>query len=89
MTEPLCCLLYELKLNLGIRDDSEGPKFCASKEGPWLGAGEWLKGGNDGKFSLSQLDSDLLLTSPFPLFLKLYFKGRLAKEKFFFSSICP
>lgn len=33
------------------------------------------------------LDSDLLLTSPFSLLLKLYFKGRLTEDFFFNVSL--
>lgn len=84
MTEPLWCLLCELKLSLGIRGGSQGPQFCISKE--VLGAGEWLKGRMMESFHWARvglLDSDLLLTSPFPLLLKLYFKGTLAEDFFF------
>lgn len=41
------------------------------------------EGFHSARFGL--LDSDLLLTSPFPLLLKLYFKGRRAKDFFFFN----
>lgn len=90
VTEPLCCLLYEFKLNLGIRDDSQGPKFCISEEVSGLGAGEWLRGEMMESFHSARvglLGSDLLLTPPFPLLPQLCFKGTLAKD--IFSSICP
>lgn len=90
VTEPLCCLLYDLKLNLGTRDDSQGPEFCTSKEVPWLGAGEWLRGEMMGSFHSARvglLDSDLLLASPSLCSSTSISKGDL--QKIFFPSICP